>query len=146
MKEKLIGLREAIASLVQDGNSIVLGAGAEVAIPFAAAHELIRQGRRDLNMIAPISDAASDMLIGAGCVSGVTSAWVGNVSGGLGHNYRRAVEKSQPHPITVRDYSNFSIAMGMLAGACLQALFQILDQPERCRIEAHFIQVAVVVQ
>ena len=117
MKEKLIGLREAIASLVQDGNSIVLGAGAEVAIPFAAVHEIIRQARRDLNVIAPISDALSDMLIGAGCVSSVTSAWVGNVSGGLGHNYRRAVEKGLPHPITVRDYSNFSIAMGMLAGA-----------------------------
>jgi len=110
-------LKDAIASFVKDGDSIVLGAALENAIPFAATHELIRQGFKGLNMIAPISDISTDMLIGAGCANEVTGAWVGNVSGGLGHNYRRAAERSIPHPIKINDYTNFSIGMAFFGGA-----------------------------
>ena len=102
---------------MQDGVSVVIGAALESAIPFAATHELIRQGRRDLNVIAPISDISTDMLIGAGCVAVVTGGWVGNVSGGMGHNYRRAAETGVPNPIKIYDYSNFSIGMAFFAGA-----------------------------
>ncbi|MDE0942291.1 MAG: CoA transferase subunit A [Alphaproteobacteria bacterium] len=110
-------MHDAIAEFVQDGCKIVLGAALENAVPFAATHELIRQGRRELNMIAPISDISTDMLIGAGCVTEVTGAWVGNVSGGMGHNYRRAAEHGIPHPIKINDYSNFAIGMAFFAGA-----------------------------
>ena len=102
---------------VNDGDSVVLGACLEPDVPFAATYEIIRQGRKNLNAIAPISDASTDMLIGAGCVAQVTGAWVGNVSGGLGHNYRRAVEKQIPHPLAIHDHSNFSIAMALMAAA-----------------------------
>ncbi len=115
--DKLCSLKDAVGEFVKDGSSIVLGAALENAIPFAATHELIRQGLRDLNMIAPISDISTDMLIGAGCVAEVTGAWVGNVSGGMGHNFRRAAEKAEPHAIKVYDYSNFSIGMAFFAGA-----------------------------
>jgi len=117
MADKQSDLKTAIAEIVQDGDSVVLGACLETAIPFAATYEIIRQGKRDLDMIAPISDGSTDMLIGAGCVGRVTGAWVGNVSGGLGHNYRRAFEHAVPSGITVRDHSNFSIGMALLAGA-----------------------------
>jgi len=102
---------------VPDGASIVLGAALENAIPFAATHELIRQGKCDLNVVAPISDISTDMMIGTGCVAEVTGAWVGNVSGGMGHNFRRATEHGEPHPIKVHDYSNFTIGMAFFAGA-----------------------------
>ncbi len=115
--DKLCSVSDAIATYVKDGASVVLGAALENAIPFAATHELIRQGRRDLNVVAPISDISTDMLIGAGCVAEVTGAWVGNVSGGMGHNYRRAAESGEPNPITIYDYSNFSIGMAFFAGA-----------------------------
>ncbi len=117
MKEKFLPLPGAIRDLVGDGDSVVMGACLEPHIPFAAAHEMIRQEKRDLDVIAPISDALTDMLIGAGCVRQVTGAWVGNVSGGLGHNYRRAVERGIPRPVRVRDYSNFALGMALLAGA-----------------------------
>lgn len=117
MQSKLLDLKTAIATLVQDADSVVLGAGLETAIPFCATYELIRQGKRRLNIVAPISDASTDMLIGAGCVAEITGAWVGNVSGGLGHNYRRAAEKGLPNPIKIHDHSNFSIGMALLAGA-----------------------------
>lgn len=116
-QDKLCGLTEAIATHVGDGDAVVLGAALENAIPFAATHELIRQGRRALNVIAPISDISTDMLIGAGCVGEVTGAWVGNVSGGMGHNFRRAAEAGAPNPIKIYDYSNFSIGMAFFAGA-----------------------------
>jgi glutaconate CoA-transferase, subunit A len=58
-----------------------------------------------------------DQLIGAGCVRRITAAWVGNVSAGLGHNYRRAVEQSIPRPLELEEHSNFSVGLGLLAGA-----------------------------
>jgi len=97
--------------------SIAIGCALEPAIPFAFAHELIRQKRRDLILIGPISDILFDQLIGAGCVARVEAAWVGNVSAGLAHCYRRAMEQGTPRRIEVRDHSNFSIAQALLAGA-----------------------------
>lgn len=117
MIEKLVGLGDAIAEHLGAGDSVVLGACLEPDVPFAATHEIIRQGLGGLNVVAPISDASTDMLIGAGCCTEVTGAWVGNVSGGLGHNYRRAYEQAEPHEIKVHDHSNFSLGMALMAGA-----------------------------
>jgi glutaconate CoA-transferase, subunit A len=114
---KVTSLRDAVARFVPDGSSIALGCALEPAIPFAFAHEVVRQGRRDLELIGPISDIAFDQLIGAGCVARVSAAWVGNVSAGLAHAYRRAMEQGVPRRIEVRDHSNFTIAQALLAGA-----------------------------
>jgi glutaconate CoA-transferase subunit A len=94
-----------------------MGCALEPLIPFAAGHEIIRQRRRDLTLIGPISDILFDQLIGAGCVARVTAAWVGNVSAGLGHAYRRAAEQGIPRPIEIHDHSNFSIALALHAAA-----------------------------
>ena len=117
MADKRSSLRDAVARHVSDGMSIAIGCALESAIPFAFAHELIRQRKRDLVLIGPISDVLFDQLIGAGCVAGVEAAWVGNVSAGLAHCYRRALEQGIPRRIVVRDHSNFSIAQALLAGA-----------------------------
>jgi glutaconate CoA-transferase subunit A len=114
---KLVSMREAIARYVPDGASVCMGAALEAAIPFAAGHELIRQRRRDLTLIGPISDMLFDQLVGAGCVRRIVAAWVGNVSAGLGHNYRRACEQGLPAPIEVEDHSNLTLALGLTAGA-----------------------------
>ncbi len=115
--DKTMTMAEAIARFVPDGASVALGLALEGMIPFAAAHEIIRQGKRNLTLIGPISDILFDELIGAGCVSKITAAWVGNVSEGLGYNYRRAIEHDQPHPIVMDRQSNYSVALGLLAGA-----------------------------
>jgi glutaconate CoA-transferase subunit A len=114
---KLMGLDEAIERFVPDRSSVVMGTALESLIPFAAGHALIRAKRADLELIGPISDMLFDQLIGAGCVARVTAAWVGNVSAGLGHNYRRAVEHSLPRPIELEEHSNFSVGLGLLAAA-----------------------------
>src|SRR5436309_5152528 len=99
-------LAEALRRFVPDGTSVAMGMALESLIPFAAGHELIRQGRRDLELIGPISDMLFDQLIGAGCVRRIVAAWVGNVSAGLGHNYRRAVEHGQPRSVEHEEHSN----------------------------------------
>ncbi|MDQ3812242.1 MAG: CoA transferase subunit A, partial [Chloroflexota bacterium] len=117
MNGKLLDLSEALRAYVPDGASVALGMALEGLIPFAAGHELIRQGRQDLELIGPISDMLFDQLIGAGCARRVTAAWVGNVSAGLGHNYRRAVEHGLPRPIELEEHSNFSVGLGLQAAA-----------------------------
>ena len=114
---KVMSMDEAIARFVPDGASVAMGAALEPAIPFAAGHEMIRQGRRDLTLIGPISDALFDQLIGAGCVRRICAAWVGNVTEGLGHCYRRAAERADPAALEVRDHSNFSISLALWAAA-----------------------------
>lgn len=110
-------MAQAIESFIRDGATVALGVALEPLIPFAAGHEIIRQRRRDLELVGPISDSLFDQLIGAGCVRRVTAAWVGNVSEGLGHCYRRACEAQVPLPLEVHDHSNFSISMALWAAA-----------------------------
>ena len=100
-------------SAIEPGDSIALGLALEHAIPFAAGHELVRQGVDDLTLVGPISDVLFDQLIGAGLVSRVRAAWVGNVSAGTGYNFRRAAESGA---IDVENHSNFSIALALEAG------------------------------
>ncbi len=114
---KLMNMRDAIAQHVPSGSMVLLGAQLEPMIPFAAGHEIIRQGRRDLALVGPISDILFDQIIGAGCVARVMAAWVGNVSAGVGYCFRRAVERGIPRRIETVDYSNFTLALALHAGA-----------------------------
>jgi glutaconate CoA-transferase, subunit A len=114
---KVMTMAEAVDRFVPDRATVALGTALEPLIPFAAGHELIRQGRRDLELVGPISDALFDQLIGAGCVRRITAAWVGNVSEGLGHCYRRAAEDRVPRSIEIHDHTNFSISLALWAAA-----------------------------
>lgn len=111
---KLRAMRDAIAELVPDGSSVALGLQLEQMIPFSAGQEMIRQGKRDLRLIGPISDCLFDQLIGAGCVKDIVAAWVGNVMMGQAYNFRRAAEAGE---IRVFNMTNFTIALGLQAGA-----------------------------
>ena len=114
---KVMTMAQAVDRFVTDGSTVALGVALEPVIPFAAGHEIIRQRRRDLELVGPISDALFDQLIGAGCVRRVTAAWVGNVSEGLGHCYRRACEMGVPRAVDVHDHTNFSISLALWAAA-----------------------------
>jgi len=114
---KLVSMPQAIAEHVPSGSSVLVGAQLEQMIPFSAGHEMIRQDRRDLTLIGPISDILFDQLIGAGCVSRVMAAWVGNASAGVGYCFRRAVERAIPNAIETVDYTNFTLAMALHAAA-----------------------------
>lgn len=111
---KLKSMHDAVAEFVLDGSSVAMGLQLEQMIPFAAGHEIIRQKRRDLRLIGPISDCLFDQLIGARCVKDIVAAWVGNVMMGQAYNFRRAVEAGE---VRVFNMTNFTLALGLQAGA-----------------------------
>ena len=118
---KLMTMRQAIAELIPDGSSVAMGLQLEQMIPFAVGHEIIRQKKRELRLIGPISDILFDQLIGAGCVKDVVAAWVGNVMMGSAYNFRHATEVENPgtpgEKLKVFNMTNFTIALGLQAGA-----------------------------
>jgi glutaconate CoA-transferase subunit A len=111
---KLLTMRKAIAEFVPDGASVALGLQMEQMIPFAAGHEIIRQKKRGLTLIGPISDILFDQIVAAGCVEQVIAAWVGNVMMGSAYNFRRAVENNE---IKIINMTNFIVALALQAGA-----------------------------
>jgi glutaconate CoA-transferase subunit A len=111
---KLRNISEAIEECVTDGASVALGLAMEQMIPFAAGHEIIRQQKRGLTLIGPISDILFDQMIAAGCVRQVIAAWVGNVMMGSAYNFRRAVESGT---VKVTNMTNFTVALALQAAA-----------------------------
>ena len=111
---KLLSMRDAVSQFVCDGASVCLGCQLEQMIPFAAGHEIIRQKKKRLTLIGPISDILFDQMIGAGCVERVIAAWVGNVMMGSAYNFRRAVEEQG---LKVTDMTNFTISLALQAAA-----------------------------
>jgi len=114
VNSKLTTMRRAIADFVPDGASVALGLQMEQMIPFAAGQEIIRQKKRGLKLIGPISDILFDQMVGAGCVDQVIAAWVGNVMMGSAYNFRRAVEENG---LRIFNMTNFAIALALQAGA-----------------------------
>jgi glutaconate CoA-transferase subunit A len=116
-ESKLMSMAAAVERFIPDGASVALGTFLEQKIPFAAAHEIIRQQRAELELIGPISDIIFDQLIGAGVVARCRAAWIGNVMMGSAHCFRRAVEQREPRAIEVIDYSNLTLSLALTAGA-----------------------------
>jgi len=111
---KIHTLRNAVSLFVPDGCSVAMGLSQETFIPFAAGHEIIRQSKRDLTLIGPISDILFDQLIGGGCVKKIRATWVGNVITGSGYNFRRSAENGE---IEIEDHSVLTLTMALSAGA-----------------------------
>src|ERR671923_1266880 len=88
---EVTGLRDAIAAVVRDGDTVALE-GFTHLIPFAAGHEIVRQGRRDLELVRMTPDLIYDQLIGMGCARRLVFSWGGNPGVGSLHRLRDAVE------------------------------------------------------
>jgi glutaconate CoA-transferase subunit A len=109
-------LKEAIEGFVHDGDSVALE-GFSHLVPFAAGHEIIRQGRRDLTLIRLSADIIFDQMIGAGCARKLVFSWAGNPGLGLLHRFRDAVEKGWPRPLEIEEYTHAALAVAFTAGA-----------------------------
>jgi glutaconate CoA-transferase subunit A len=112
----LLSLREAIATHVEDGASVALE-GFTHLIPFAAAHEIIRQQRRGLHLIRMTPDLVYDQLIGMGCAARLTFSWGGNPGVGSLHRLRDAVERGWPQPLALAEFTHAEMAVAYTAGA-----------------------------
>ncbi|MGH7567407.1 MAG: CoA transferase subunit A [Gemmatimonadales bacterium] len=114
---KVTSLRDAIARFVHDGDTVVIE-GFTHLICFAAGHEIIRQGRRDLTLCRLTPDLIYDQMIGAGCARKLVFSWAGNPGVGSLHAFRRAVEGKGSRPtLEIEEYSHFGMVARFSAGA-----------------------------
>lgn len=113
---KLTTMTEAVAALVRDGDTVAIE-GFTHLICFAAAHEIIRQGRRDLTLCRMTPDLVYDQMVAAGCVAKLVFAYLGNPGVGSLHAVRRAVEQDVPRPLALEEYTHFGMVGRYLAGA-----------------------------
>ncbi|MCS7283920.1 MAG: CoA-transferase [Anaerolineae bacterium] len=113
---KLTTMREAIAAYVHDGDTVAIE-GFTACICFAAAHEIIRQGRRDLVLCRMTPDLVYDQMVAAGCARKLVFSYLGNPGVGPLHAIRRAVEKGIPNPLELEEYSHFGMVARYIAGA-----------------------------
>jgi glutaconate CoA-transferase subunit A len=100
---------------VHDGDTVVIE-GFTHLICFAAGHEIIRQGRKDLTLCRLTPDLIYDQMIAAGCARRLVFSWAGNPGAGSLHAFRRAVEGKGPQ-LELEEYSHFGMVARLSAGA-----------------------------
>src|SRR5215218_2612221 len=113
---EIVPLREAVAELVHDGETVALE-GFTHLIPHAAGHELVRQGRRELTLVRMTPDVVYDQLIGMGCARKLVFSWGGNPGVGSLHRLRDAVENDWPQPLEIEEHAHAGMAAAYAAGA-----------------------------
>ncbi|MBI5622300.1 MAG: CoA transferase subunit A [Elusimicrobia bacterium] len=115
MKDKVVSMKEAVASFVRDNDTVVVE-GFTHLICFAAGHEIIRQGRKGLTLARLTPDLIYDQMLAAGCARKLVFSWAGNPGIGSLHAFRRLVE-AQPPRLEIEEYSHFGMVGRMCAGA-----------------------------
>lgn len=113
---KVVSMERAVGDAIADGDSVYMG-GFTHLIPFAAGHEIIRQGRRGLTLIRATPDLIFDQMIATGCADKVVFSWAGNPGVGSLRCFRRAVEDDVPHEIEIEEYSHFGLISRISGGA-----------------------------
>ncbi len=113
---ELATLTHAIAATVSDGDAVALE-GFTHLIPFAAGHEVLRQGRRDLELIRMTPDVLYDQMIGVGAARKLVFSYGGNPGVGSLHRFRRAIEHGIPRPLEIEEHSHAGMANRYAAGA-----------------------------
>jgi glutaconate CoA-transferase subunit A len=113
---RLTSLAEGVAELVDDGDCVALE-GFTHLIPFAAGHEIIRQGRRDLTLVRLTPDLVYDQMIGMGCARKLIFSWGGNPGVGSLHRFRDAVEQRWPALLELEEHSHAGLTNRYVAGA-----------------------------
>ena len=111
-----VTLEEAIRDYVRDGDVVALE-GFTHLIPFAAGHEIIRQGRRRLTLVRMTPDLIYDQLVGAGCAERLVFSWAGNPGVGSLHRVRDAFERRWPRSLELEEHTHAGMAAAYVAGA-----------------------------
>src|SRR5204862_4136737 len=113
---EITSLREAVAELVRDDDLLAME-GFTHLIPFAAGHEVIRQGRKNLTLVRMTPDVIYDQLIGAGCAKKLVFSWGGKPGVGSLHGLRDAVEHDWPGPLEIQEHGHGDLSNAYVAGA-----------------------------
>src|ERR671927_1593097 len=112
----IASLRDAVGAVVRDGDTVAME-GFTHLIPYAAGHEVIRQGRKRLTLVRMTPDLIYDQLIGMGCAARLVFSWTGNPGVGSLHRMRDAYENGWPVPLDIEEHSHAAMANAYEAGA-----------------------------
>ncbi|HEX6263598.1 MAG TPA: CoA-transferase [Actinomycetota bacterium] len=115
---------DAVRELVRDGDTVAIE-GFTHLISFAAGHEIIRQGRRDLTLCRLTPDLIYDQMVAAGCARRLVFSWLGNPGVGSLHAVRRRVEGREGDPLELEEYSHFGMVCRYVAGASRLPFFPL---------------------
>src|SRR5438034_8468808 len=126
---KIASMHDAVAELVRDGDTVAIE-GFTHLICFAAGHEIIRQRRRDLTLARMTPDLVYDQMIGAGVARKLVFSWLGNPGVGSLHAIRRRIERADPEPLEIEEYSHFGMVCRYLAGAARLPFFPLRSYAE----------------
>jgi glutaconate CoA-transferase, subunit A len=121
---KVTSMRNAVAELVRDGDTVAIE-GFTHLICFAAGHEIIRQRKRDLTLCRLTPDVVYDQMIGAGVAAKLVFSWLGNPGVGSLHAIRRRIERADPAPLEIEEYSHFGMVCRYTAGAARLPFFPL---------------------
>jgi glutaconate CoA-transferase, subunit A len=113
---KIMPLADAVADLIHDGETVAFE-GFTHLIPFAAAHEAIRQRRSGLTLVRLTPDLVYDQMVGAGCATKLVFSWGGNPGVGSLHRIRDAIMTGWPVPLAIEEHSHAGLANRYVAGA-----------------------------
>ena len=113
---KVTSMSAAVADIVRDGDVVAIE-GFTHLICFAAGHEIIRQRKRDLTLARLTPDVIYDQMIAAGVCKKLVFSWMGNPGVGSLHAIRRRVERADPAPLELEEYSHFGMVGRYMAGA-----------------------------
>lgn len=113
---EVVSLADAVRELVRDGDSVAME-GFTHLIPFAAGHELLRQGRTELELIRMTPDVLYDQLLGMGVARRLVFSYGGNPGVGSLHRFRDAIEHGWPRPVEIEEHSHAGMANRYAAGA-----------------------------
>lgn len=128
---KLMSLQDAIQKFVKDGDC-VYAAGFTHLIPFAAGHEIIRQGLKDLTLARATPDLIYDQMVAAGCARKVIFSYLGNPGVGSLRIIRSAIESGA---LEFEEYSHFGMISRLQAGAA-GLPFIPMNQTAACDLES----------
>ena len=92
MIDKIMEMKEAV-SLIKDGDTVATGTFTLMRPPMALLYEIVRNGLKDLSLVAINCGPTFDLLVGAGCAREVHAPYIGFEYFGLAPNVRRSVEE-----------------------------------------------------
>lgn len=114
--DKLVNLSTAVEQFIENGSCVALEGFGHL-IPFAAGHEIIRQKKRGLTVCRMTPDLLTDQMLAAGVISRLVASFFASGSAGSLYELRRRVEKHDPEPLEIEEYSHYGMVCRYQAAA-----------------------------
>ena len=109
---KVMTAQHAVKKYIHNSDTVFIG-GFGHAIPFAIAHEIVRQKKYNLHLVKTGADIVFDFLVAGGCASRLSCGWYGNPGIGMSNIISKAVASGE---LALTESTNFSMVLRLHAG------------------------------